>query len=213
MSKKKIGTSLGLVAIGAVIAGTGTAAAATGGTFVLGRDNKASTTTILRNSGTTPVLTIPAARNGQAPLAVSAASGKVNYLNADKIDGLDSAAFALAGGRVGTIEALGGPVDLDEDGTDDAYAAHAACPAGTKVTGGGHEAWTTAGAVVSTADGNGWLVISFPDADTVADDVIATAQCFNPRGAVPKAVQSFGAGAVDLDDEVRARLLKLAAAR
>lgn len=213
MAKHKLGTSLGLIAIGAVIAGTGTAAAATGGTFVLGRDNKASTTTILRNSGTTPVLTIPAARNGQPPLAVSAASGKVNYLNADKIDGLDSTVFALAGGRVGTIEAFGAPVDLDEDGTMDAYAARAACPAGTKVTGGGHEAWTTAGAVVSSADGNGWLVLSFPDPGTVADDVVAMAQCFNPRGAVPKAVQSFASANVALDDDLRARLLKLAGKR
>ncbi len=211
MSKHRIGTSLGLVAIGAVIAGTGAAAAATGGTFVLGRDNTASVTTILRNSGTAANLTLPSARAGQAPLAVSSNSGKVNYLNADKIDGVDSTSFALAGGRVGTIEALGSPVDLDGDGTKDVYAARAACPAGTKVTGGGHEALTVAGAVVSRADGNGWLVLTLPDNDTVAGDVVAAAQCYNPRGSVAGAVQSFTAGAVNIGDEERAGLLKLAA--
>lgn len=209
MSTHRLGTSLALVAVGAVIAGTGTAAAATGGTFVLGRDNSAGATTILRNSGTTPNLTLPAARAGQPPLAVNSWSGKVAHLNTDKLDGHDSTAFALAGGKVGTIEAVGQPLDLDGNGTDDVFAAEATCPAGSKVTGGGHETWTVAGAVVSRVDGNGWVVVTLPDADTVSDDVVAVAQCYNPRGAVAGARQSFSA--VVLSDEERARLLELIA--
>lgn len=213
MRKHKLGTSLALVAIGAVVAGTGTAAAATGGTFVLGRDNTAGATTILKNSGTTANLTLPAARAGQPPLAVSSWAGKVNNLNTDKIDGLDSTAFALAGGRVGSLEAFGQPLDLDEDGFDDVYVAWAGCPAGSKVTGGGHETWTVAGAVLSRPDGNGWLVATFPDAETVSGDVVAVAQCYNPRGGVARAVESFGTGAAGLSEQERTRLLELAGKR
>jgi hypothetical protein len=213
VSNHRLSTSLALVAIGAIVAGTGTAAAATGGTFLLGRDNTAGTTTILRNSGTAANLTLPAARVGQPPLAVNSWSGKVNNLNTDKLDGFDSTAFALAGGRVGSIESFGQPLDVDADGTHDVYVAQANCPAGSKVTGGGHETWTVAGAVVSRADGNGWVVVTIPDADTVSDDIVAVAQCYNPRGAVARAVESFGAGAVELSAEERTRLVKLASKR
>jgi hypothetical protein len=208
----RLGTSLALVALGAVIAGTGTAAAATGGTFVLGRDNTASTQTILRNSSTAANLTLPAARAGQPPLAVSATSGKVNYLNTDKIDGLDSTAFSLAVGKVGTVEGFGEPLDLDDDGAADVYEAYAKCPAGSKVTGGGHEAWTLAGAAVSEPFENGWVVVSFPDDQgSVPDDVVALAQCYNPRGAVAGAVESFGSAG--FSEQKRDQLLALAAKR
>ncbi len=56
----RLGTPLGLVAIGAVLAGTGTAVAATGGTFILGRSNTASTTTVLKNTGSGAALSLPA---------------------------------------------------------------------------------------------------------------------------------------------------------
>lgn len=72
---------------------SGTAAAATGGTFILGRGNAASTQTSLTNSGSSPVLAL-STRTGQVPLAVSAGAGKATNLNADKLDGLDSTAFA-----------------------------------------------------------------------------------------------------------------------
>lgn len=220
--KHNVGTALGLIAVGAVLAGTGTAAAATGGTFLLGRDNTAAASTVLRNSGTAPNLTLPAARAGQAPLAVSASSGKVANFNADKLDGVDSAAFALAGGGVGSVEGLGElvdfdgngvPDDLDADGVPDLSVAYAECPAGSKLTGGGHAAFPAAGAVISAPDGNGWLVVTFPDADTVPDDVVAVAQCYNPRGPVPAATTALGSRAFELDEAQRARLLELAARR
>ncbi len=71
-------------------AAAGTAVAATGGTFVLGRSNTATTTTVLANTGGTALsLSSP---SGRAPLAVSN-SVKVARLNADQLDGLDSAAL------------------------------------------------------------------------------------------------------------------------
>lgn len=235
MSKHRLGTSLGLIAIGAVLAGTGTAAAATGGPFVLGRDNTASTPTILRNSSTGANLTLPAARAGQPPLAVSSSSGRVNFFNSDKLDGLDSSSFALAGGRVGSVEAFGKPVEVvTPDGTPETvYVAYAACPAGTKLTGGGHETWTQTGEWMSRAASkdwadvlelpgtNGWMVVTSPDEGTVAADfadaaaagVVAVAHCYNPRGAVTGAVESFDAGDESPSEDERARLLELVAQR
>lgn len=86
---------------------SGTAVAATGGTFILGRSNAASTQTVLTNSGTGPVLAL-STRTGQAPLAVSASSGKATNLSADKIDGLDSSAFARSSALSGLQRRVGG---------------------------------------------------------------------------------------------------------
>ncbi len=76
---------------------SGTAAAATGGSFILGRGNAAGAPTTLKNNGFGPTLSLPAARTGQPPLAVSAGAGKVANLNVDRIDGLDSSAFLRNG--------------------------------------------------------------------------------------------------------------------
>lgn len=86
---------------------SGTAVAATGGTFILGRANTASTQTVLSNSGTGPVLAL-STRTGQAPLAVSASSGKATNLSADKLDGLDSTAFARSTALGGLQRRVGG---------------------------------------------------------------------------------------------------------
>ncbi len=68
-----------------VILGAGSAAAATGGSFILGRSNTASTPTTLTNtSGTALSLRAP---TGKPPLAVSN-STRVRRLNADQLDGL-----------------------------------------------------------------------------------------------------------------------------
>lgn len=70
----------------------GTAYAATGGNFVLGHSNHASTTTSLKNSGSGPALKLGSGKT-TAPLAVSNGT-KVKHLNADSLDGLSSGAFA-----------------------------------------------------------------------------------------------------------------------
>ncbi len=89
----------------------GSAYAATGGNFVLGRANKATTTTALTGtpaSGSALAVTngtsgLPAAAfkvtGGGTPLTVNS-SARVSNLNADLLDGLDSAAFEPASNSV-----------------------------------------------------------------------------------------------------------------
>lgn len=70
---------------------SGTAVAATGGTFILGRANSATTTTSLSNGGGT-ALSLGGGL-GRPALAVNN-SAKVLRLNSDLLDGVDSTAFA-----------------------------------------------------------------------------------------------------------------------
>ena len=74
-----------------VAVGGGTAYAATGGTFVLGKSNAAATTTALsRTTAGAPLSLV--AKTGSAPLAVNSKI-KVPNLNADLLDGQHSTAF------------------------------------------------------------------------------------------------------------------------
>ena len=74
-----------------VVALSGTAVAATGGTFTLGHINKTTSNTVINNSkGTALVL---AAKKGVAPFGVNGNKVKVPSLNADELDGLDSLAL------------------------------------------------------------------------------------------------------------------------
>lgn len=91
----------------------GTAAAATGNTFITGRSNTATSQTYLVNRGAGPVLAL-GTQNGQVPLAVSATAGKATNLNADRIDGLDGTALqrrvtgsCAAGSTVTGVQATG----------------------------------------------------------------------------------------------------------
>ena len=80
-------TSFTAGALCMLVLGSGSAVAATGGKFILGRSNGASTTTTLTNSkGTALSLKAPANR---APLAVSNGV-RVTNLNADKVDGVSA---------------------------------------------------------------------------------------------------------------------------
>lgn len=197
------------VAAAVLVLGSGTAVAATGGTFILGRANGASTETNLKNTGAGATLSLSAARAGQVPLAVSAGAGKATNLNADRIDGLDGGALALAAGRVGQLSAQSRFIDLDDDGQlDPVLEAYAACPAGSKVTGGGFAVFTSFGAVINRADGNGWLVITLADADSDETDLLAHAQCYNPRGAVSGASAQFlrSGSASSLTDAEKAQI-------
>ena len=73
-----------------LMAMTGTAAAATGGTFLLGRSNTATSVTTLTNSTGTPLSL--GGRAGFAPMTVTS-TAKVGRLNSDLLDGLDSSAL------------------------------------------------------------------------------------------------------------------------
>ncbi|MFA9430042.1 hypothetical protein [Egicoccus sp. AB-alg2] len=79
-----------LVALALLIALGGTAFAATGGTFVLGRKNIAETVTTLSNT-TGPALSLQAPA-GAPPLRVNR-SVRVANLNADLLDGKDASTF------------------------------------------------------------------------------------------------------------------------
>src|SRR5262249_17491996 len=89
------------------VAATGTAAAATGGTFVLGKSNSAGQTTALRNTGSGPALRLQAPSKHTAPLSVSGNTTNVRGLNADLLHGVHSKPLHRAGhthcGRGGTV--------------------------------------------------------------------------------------------------------------
>lgn len=91
MRRYLAGAAFGVVA---TLVLTGTAVAATGGTFVLGRTNSASSQTLLTSTAATgPILALSVSRAGQTPLAVSPSAGKATHLDADELDGLDSTAL------------------------------------------------------------------------------------------------------------------------
>lgn len=85
LSRPSHGTVVAYVAL--FFAMSGTAVAATGGSFILGKANSASTVTGLTNSAGTPLNL--KAKSGYAPLVVNSTK-KVTALNADLLDGLDS---------------------------------------------------------------------------------------------------------------------------
>jgi hypothetical protein len=95
------------------VAATGTATAATGGSFILGKTNVASRATTLVNSGKGVALRLKAPAH-TAPLSVSGNTTKVPGLNADLLDGLSSnrlqrkvSSNCGRGGTVATIHVSG----------------------------------------------------------------------------------------------------------
>jgi hypothetical protein len=165
----------------------GTAYAANGGSFLLGKSNTASSTTTLTNTGSSSVLNL-LAKSGQPPLATN--SGKtVHNLSADRLDGIDSSTFARASGETGYIIAF-------NDGIGEAAAT---CPAGTKLTGGGgYAAGDTNVLWFSSADlvtAQTWAADATPD----NEDVYAVAVCYNPKGSVPGAASVSSITALHTD--------------
>jgi hypothetical protein len=176
-------TSFAAGALMALVLGSGTAYAATGGTFILGKSNTAGATTVLSNANGT-ALTLNS-KNGTPSLKVNRTT-KVPNLNADLVDGLDSSSFALATGKTGYVTAAGTWEDLDGDGISDIITAIAQCPAGSMLTGGGRSDFTTTGVVVDSRPigAGGWVVAALADTTDVASDIEAYAVCYNPKGRV-----------------------------
>lgn len=171
-------------AVVALVLGSGTAFAATGGKFILGRSNSATTVTKLTNTrGTALAL---GAKSGRPALTVSN-STKIPNLNADRLDGLDSSAFARTSGRTGYFSSAGTLLDTDSNGSYDTVVAEAYCPAGTVMTGGGIEDFTSTGYQIFNAPdtGNAWIVAdgitegSGDDGSELTADVV----CYSPTGA------------------------------
>ena len=190
-------------AVVALVIGSGTAVAATGGKFILGHSNTETSVSTLSNSRGT-ALTLKS-KPGSPALRVNS-SVKVPSLNSDRLDGLDSRSFALTRGQAAAVDMQGEPVDLDDpaDGVDDAVIAISTCPAGTQLTGGGVSDSSDTGQIWSSAPdldlAESWTVVVGIDAATEqhATDVFATAVCYNPRGAVPDA-NAYGLSARERD--------------
>lgn len=172
-------------AVVALVLGTGTAYAANGGVFRLGRPNAATATTTLTNThGTALQLSSKA---GQPSLRVNR-STKVPSLNSDLLDGVDSSSFARAT-KVGSVFGTG---FVDDGGTpdtaDDAVIAVAVCPDGSQVVGGGGGDFTDDGSLYYSAPdaGDAWLVVSSTAGltETNAANVEAYARCWNPHADV-----------------------------
>lgn len=206
-------TSFAAGTVAALVLGSGTAYAATGGNFLLGKSNSAGATTTLTNANGT-ALSLNS-KSGTAPLKVNR-NVRVTNLNADLLDGLNSSSFAKASGKVGTIEDASFYVDLpvgntdQGDGTPDFVGAFAACPAASKLTGGGGIDGTPGGSLwFSAPRGNAWAVASswtpvalpaddtttprdadFPSYPDASDMVVVDAQCWNPTGSVSGAISS-----------------------
>jgi hypothetical protein len=183
-------TSFVAGAVVALVLGSGTAVAATGGKFILGKSNAETTTSKLTNPRGTALSL--ASKSGTAPLAVNSAT-KVTNLNSDRLDGLSSESFARTTGEAGSVSALGTPVDVDDDNVDDIVFAEATCPSGTQLTGGGIDDGTDTGILYTSApdtdDPESWdAVVGIDNAnESHKDQLAAYAVCYNPTGPVPTA--------------------------
>lgn len=176
-------TSFAAGAVMALVLGSGSAYAATGGTFILGKSNSAATTTVLSSTGGT-ALSLNS-KSGTPSLKVNRTT-KVPNLNADLVDGLDGGSFALASGRTGYVTGSGSWEDVDGDSVNDIIMAVAQCPAGSMLTGGGRSDFTSTGVVVDSRPigSGGWAVAALADTTDVASDIEAYAVCYNPKGRV-----------------------------
>lgn len=171
-------------AIFALVVGSGTALAATGGDFVLGKRNSAGTTTTL-TSQRGPALSLHARRG--APALKVDSGRKVRNLNADRLDGLSAGSFARAGGKTGFFVSTAAADDADGNGVNDIYVALAVCPPGTQRTGGGVQNFSIGQVLVNSPDtGHSWVVGVIGDNvnEIDASNIEARVVCYNPRGSV-----------------------------
>lgn len=174
----------------ALVLASGTAYAATGGNFILGKRNYASSQTTLSNSSGTA---LSLKSHPDRPSLKVSNSQKVERLNADRLDGRSAGHFAKARGKTGYIEVTGVPDDDDGNGFPDWITAIAECPSGTQMTGGGYQDYTASGVVfVNGPDaGESWVVVTLTDNETNEDpeDLIASVVCYNPKGSVVGAAE------------------------
>jgi hypothetical protein len=191
----------GLALLLALIFGVASAAlSATGGNFVLGKANEATTVTRLTASIVGPALTLvnqstdaaATALNlnvasGKAPLRVNAAAGTATNLSADELDGKDSSEFYAQGSKVAdsshadradsaTSATSAADADLLDGKDSSAFYPSNPCPSGTLF----HE-----GACIETAKRG---PAAFPNAESVCLQAgrrlptVAELQTFRLRG-------------------------------
>jgi hypothetical protein len=207
-----------------VLTGGGAAAyAANGGSLLIGRSNSATATTTLTNSAGIPMKLV--AKPGYPPLTVNSTT-TVPYLSADRLDGLSSGSFALAGGRTGSVDSVDTGdsdwLDIDDDGVGDPESnliiSWATCPTGSKLTGGGYDNYASGYTVSEFPDVDTWVVVTEANGtevpiDVPADDLISYAMCYNPRGAVPGASAAAAKSSTELSRAAQAKIAKVAAKR
>ena len=135
-SRRPLAIGAAIAASAIVVSGAGVGYAANGGSFLLGRVNDATQTTTLNNSASTPLKLVgPAAK---APMVVSS-DAKVNRLNADLVDGVDSSAFQ----RKGAIVREGETTFTPSEGPINRQSRAFCQPGEHAVGGGGHVAALT----------------------------------------------------------------------
>lgn len=177
-------TTFAAGAVMALILGSGTAYAATGGDFRLGAANRSDhMSTLVSTHG--PALMLKSGE--EAPPFKVNRGVVVPHLNSSMVGGKHQTDFALKTGRVGVITATGLGLDNDSNGIPEEVSAVATCPVGTVRTGGGALDQTTNGvtwmsAPVSTGS---WQVnVTTDNLTAQAEDVKAMVMCYNPRGPV-----------------------------
>ena len=203
-------------AVTAALLGSGTAVAATGGNFILGRSNSETAPSTLTNTGGTALALN--AKAGTPVLKVNNAV-KVPSLNADAVDGLSASSFARTAGRTGSFDFPGVAADFDSNGLTDTIVASGRCPAGTQLTGGGMGDFTSTGQVFVNGpdvDPESWVVAVGVD-ETVTespDDVYASVVCYSPTGPVAGSYGATRSTTVDsLGPALTRRLADAAAAQ
>jgi hypothetical protein len=113
MRKPSHGTVVAYVAL--TIAMSGSAYAATGGSFLLGKSNQADRPSAIVNTGTGPALTMRS-QPGSPPFSVANNTRRVTGLNADLVDGVHASALqrrvtgTCAAGSAVTAITAGGTV-------------------------------------------------------------------------------------------------------
>lgn len=172
-------TAFAAGAIFALVIGGGSAVAATGGKFILGKSNTADATSTLTNKNGTAL----SLKSGRGPALKVNNGRKVVNLNADKLDGASLADI----GWTGAYDADGELVDVDENGINESIIAIAECPGATEMTGGGSANFTESGVTLLDApfDQESWAVIVYVGEGSVdvGSDVTASVVCFSPDGS------------------------------
>ena len=211
-----LGLFIGGMVTALVLSG-GVAVAANGNPLLIGRDNAGTKTTELASKGIPLKLR---SKNGKAPLAVGS-SKKVYKLNADLLDGRSSGSFASANARTGWVGASGVFLDVNSDGTMDALGAAATCPAGSRLTGGGLDNFSSGVEVIDAPADDGtptWIAITAADPLVdVATDLTVYAVCWSPTGPVAGAnslgFRATAPNAVHLSARDKERIAKVLARR
>jgi hypothetical protein len=188
-------TSFAAGALVMLVLGSGTAVAATGGKFILGRSNTASATTTLTNSkGTALSLKAPSSK----PALSVSNDQQVPNLNSSEVGGLAAGDLARTAGRTGNRQYYSDAMSLDpaSNGATDTLVAQALCPNGTILTGGGFYDFTQSGYVLEsapTSDNEAWevMVAVDPTLNESIEDVAAYATCYNPKGNVSQQTQDL----------------------